>query len=550
MIKQWLAKLARPEIMAMHPYSSARGEADFSNFIGLDANENPYIPLGSDDKINRYPEPQPKKLRALMANLYQVNPSQLLLCRGADEAIELLVRAFCTAYRDKIIVLTPTFNYYSIAAQMQGSTTIEIPLIGDNFQPNWQEIHKQCDEFVKIIFICTPNNPTGNLIPLSDIANCAKIHYGKAIIAVDEAYIEFTTQESATSIMQEYDNIVIFRTLSKAYGLAGERIGAMIAHLEIIDLCQKIIPPYPLAYSAELAACKALSPMGLYDARQKIQEIIQSRDEISFKLAQSPYIKRVFPSQTNFILVEANDGGALYKHCLQNGIVVRNRHGDIANTIRISIGTPHENALLLSVLGINETAQDLLLRHAVITRKTKETEIRIAIKLDGLANAKINTGNGFFDHMLEQLSRHSTMSLDVQAIGDYHIDAHHTIEDTAITIGLALKQALGDKKGIARYGFVLPMDEANTQISIDLSGRGHCEFSAIFPDAMIGDFPTNMVAHFFESLSANLGAAIHITTTGKNSHHMVESIFKAFAKTLHQAITIEHDKYPSTKGVL
>ena len=187
-------------------------------------------------------------------------------------------------------------------------------------------------------------------------------------------------------------------------------------------------------------------------------------------------------------------------------------------------------------------------RTAAIVRKTNETDILVRVNLDKKEPIKINTGIGFFDHMLEQLAKHGGFSLEIRAKGDTHIDYHHTVEDVAISLGQALKNALGDKCGINRYGFVLPMDEAHVAASIDLSGRGILVFKANFPTPLIGDFPIELVEHFFLSFSDKLEAAIHLSATGDNAHHMVEGLFKACAKALNQAIKETSDNIPSTKG--
>ena len=189
-------------------------------------------------------------------------------------------------------------------------------------------------------------------------------------------------------------------------------------------------------------------------------------------------------------------------------------------------------------------------RTAVVHRRTKETDIRVAVDLDSEAEPTAKTGLGFFDHMLEQLGKHGGFKLDVQCAGDLHIDEHHTVEDVALTLGQALKQALGDKRGIQRYGFLLPMDEADAEVSIDLGGRPFLVFEAKFGRELVGDLPTELVPHFFRSLAETLGAAIHVRVRGENTHHMVEVSFKAVARALRQAIEREGDELPTTKGQL
>ena len=189
-------------------------------------------------------------------------------------------------------------------------------------------------------------------------------------------------------------------------------------------------------------------------------------------------------------------------------------------------------------------------RAAIVQRRTRETDIRVAVDLDSEAEPRAKTGLGFFDHMLEQLGKHGGFKLDVQCAGDLHIDEHHTVEDVALTLGQALREALGDKRGIQRYGFLLPMDEADAEVSVDLGGRPFLVFEAKFGRDLVGDLPTELVAHFFRSLAETLGAAIHVRVRGENTHHMVEVSFKAVARALRQAFKREGDELPTTKGAL
>jgi imidazoleglycerol-phosphate dehydratase/histidinol-phosphatase len=189
-------------------------------------------------------------------------------------------------------------------------------------------------------------------------------------------------------------------------------------------------------------------------------------------------------------------------------------------------------------------------RTAIVERNTNETRIRAAVNLDQATQASIDTGIGFYDHMLEQIAKHGGFSLDLKCEGDLDVDEHHTVEDTAICLGTALREALGNKVGIGRYGFLLPMDESEAKVSLDLSGRAAFRFSAAFPRTAVGELPTEMVEHFFRSLAESLGAALHIEVSGENTHHMIEACFKAVGRALRQAIRQEGTDLPSTKGTL
>lgn len=530
--------LIRPEIRALKPYSSARNECDNTGKIALDANENPHRPYGQCTlDVNRYPEPQPKALQQTLADLYGVSREQVLMTRGMDEGIDVLVRTFCIPYQDRITIITPTFGYYEVSARIQGADVLKV------------ESLNAIQGETKIIFLCTPNNPTGTIISLADIAGLCQRYADKAIVAVDEAYIEFSDAPSATTLLGRFDNLVVMRTLSKAYGMAGVRMGTVIASSQMIDTLKKVMPPYPIPTPCAERAMEALSPMGLFDAQQKIAQIRRERENLLTQLPLAKDIKKVFPSEGNFIFAIAMDADSVYDRLKSMGIIIRKRTHDVANAIRFTVGTPLENQLLLAGLGVGVDPRPPV-RQACQTRKTKETDIRCEVYLNQKGTSCMNTGIPFFDHMLEQLARHSGISMSIKAVGDIQVDVHHTVEDVAITLGIALKSALGNKRGVARYGFVLPMDDAQAMVSIDLSGRGYCECDADFPTPFVGAFPTEMVKHFFESFSDHLGAAIHIRVTGENTHHMVESVFKAVAKALKQAVILEGDDLPSTKGVL
>ena len=368
------------------------------------------------------------------------------------------------------------------------------------------------------------------------------------VLAVDEAYLEFSDLPSAIALMDKYDNLVVMKTMSKAFAFAGVRLGSLLAQPPIIELIRKVMAPYPLAEPCIRVALQTMSPHGLYLAQSRIELLKAERERVCHELQKVPDIT-VYPSDANFLLVQVADGAKTYKELLAKGIIVRNRHKDIANTLRITIGSPEENNLLLAAFGVG-SAPIKPQRTATVIRNTNETQIIAEVNLDKTAPLKIATGIGFFDHMLEQLGKHGGFSLKLQADGDIHIDYHHTVEDVAITLGQALKQALGNKRGINRYGFTVAMDESQASATIDLSGRGVLVYQASYQTPLIGDFPVEMVEHFFYSLADSMEAAIHLQVSGDNAHHQVEGLFKAFAKALQQAISITGDSLPSTKGVL
>lgn len=544
----WPNSIARKSIRELTAYS-ARGGA--SQALHLDANESPWTPPPSTLAVrgyNLYPQQQPSALRARLATLYGVMPETLMIGRGADEAIDILLRTFCEASEDTILICPPTFGYFKTAADIQGARVLTAPL-NDNFTWDMEAIRETIKtQKPKLVFLCSPNNPTGNSLGHDAIKNlCAD--FPKTLIVVDEAYVEFSPQGSITALNSAYRNLVVLRTLSKAYGLAGVRMGVAIADPDIIKLMLKVLPPYPVPRPVEQAVMNALSPaaMGVYEDRLRLW--ISERARLLAVLERSTYIEKAWPSDGNFILFRAQNIPKLLKRLETYNVKLRDFRAKLPNCFRLSIGQPDENDILLTALGIlQEIAPQERIGEAF--RTTKETDIALRVNLDDPSGVKIQTGNGFFDHMLEQIAKHGGLGLTLTCKGDLDIDPHHTVEDTALALGQALKNALGDKAGIGRYGFIMPMDETQARIAIDLSGRPAAVFKGDFPTDHVGDFPVEMCPHFFQSLAQTLGAAIHIDVEGENSHHIIEACFKGVGRALRPAFARIGGDIPSTKGML
>lgn len=544
----WPNRIARQSVVDMSVYSARGGATDA---LHLDANENPYAPppvVGAGG-YNRYPAQQPEKLVQRLADLYNVQPNQVMVGRGADEGIECLLRAFCEAGRDSILTCPPTFGYYKTCADIQGAGVVEVPLIR-TYQwdvPAIKAAGKSAD--VKMVFLCSPNNPTGNSLARDVILDiCASLP--ETMVVVDEAYIEFSKLESLTDHIGQVRNLVVLRTLSKAYALAGVRGGALLADPAVIELLLKVLPPYPIARPVETAILNALAPSAMAVHAQRLEEALSERVRLAEGLATSKFVKTVYPSDANFVLLEVNDADALFKRLRQFNVKIRD-YRSTTGRVRVSVGSPGENTIALQAFGVMDKVERND-RIGEMFRKTNETDISVRVNLDDASQTKIETGIGFYDHMLEQISKHGGMGLTLSCEGDLHIDAHHTVEDTALAFGAALKQALGDKAGIGRYGYVIPMDETQAQVAIDLSGRPAAVFRGEFPTDHVGDFPVEMCPHFFESLAQTLGAAIHIDVKGDNSHHMIEACFKGVGRALRPALGIvgSSTEIPSTKGTL
>jgi histidinol-phosphate aminotransferase len=550
----WLTNLMRPDLRELAAYRSARTEADgFIPEIGIDANEFPWPPFGFASaicKLNRYPDSQPAALLGKLAALWNVAQESILVARGSDEGIDVLIRMFCRAGTDQILICPPTYGMYKVAANVQGAEVVKVPLRSDG-QIDVKGVLKACSSKTKVIFIPSPNAPMGHLMKRDDILALCKARAEKSLVVVDEAYIEFSDKpEGMLPDVPKIPNLVVLRTLSKAHALAGERIGVVLGAAELIQNLLKILAPYPLTQTSIRSALDALSPNGLIQNAERRRLLVSERERMARLLLQSEFILGVFPSVANFILVQTNGVPFVMMQLRRQGILARDRSSEIPNTVRLSIGTPEENDLVLKALGIKVETPTPTQRLFSTHRQTKETSIDVTVNLDEPTFLKIDTGLGFFDHMLEQIATHGGFGLALTCKGDLQVDTHHSIEDCALALGETLKNALGDKRGIGRYGFTTPLDEAIAQVTIDLSGRPYFVFEGKLLTPNVGELPCEMIPHFFQSLATSLGASIHLTVQGENAHHIIEAAFKATGRALRQAFRREGNSLPSTKGTL
>jgi histidinol-phosphate aminotransferase len=344
--------LARAEIRALVPYSSARMEAAGGQLL-LNANESAWAPFGDAGlDCHRYPDPQPAALVERLAGLYGVRGEQVLVGRGSDEAIDLLVRAFCRAGEDAILVQPPTFGMYAVCARVQHAAVVEVPL-APGFALDADAVLAALTPAVKLAFVCAPNNPSGAGVSLETVENLARGLAGRAVLVVDEAYVEFADGGSAAALLDRYEHLAVLRTLSKAWALAGARIGCLLAHPEVVALLRRILPPYPLPRPCVAAAMEALSPAGQAMTRERIGVVRAERMRLAAALRGLPGVREVLPSQANFLAVRFDDAGAVYRRLFEAGIVVRDvrRYAGLEDALRITIGTVEENDRVLAVLG-------------------------------------------------------------------------------------------------------------------------------------------------------------------------------------------------------
>ena len=345
-----ILQLARPDILELQPYQHAAWDPSLER---MHANEMPWRASGDNSisGLNRYPEPQPHALVERMAQLYGVPARQLLVGRGSDEAIDLLVRAFCRAGQDNVVITPPTFGFYKVAAKIQGAGVLEVPLVREGFALDAERVIA-AGLRAKIVFLCSPNNPTGNLLDeVAMLRVCAELA-GQALVVVDEAYVEFCDRPSLTARLAGFPNLVILRTLSKAYALAGARLGTVIASEEIIGLLRRIIPPYAIPASTveDVLALTEAPQRALSAAR--IRTLLDERGRLRERLERCANVARVFPSDANFLLLECRDARRFFAAGKAAGLIVRDfsSYPGLANCLRISIGTPEQNQRLLAAV--------------------------------------------------------------------------------------------------------------------------------------------------------------------------------------------------------
>ena len=336
--------LVRENVLRLKPYSSARDEFKglTKDMIFLDANENPF-----ENGVNRYPDPQQRNVKSILAEQHGVKQENILLGNGSDEVLDLIYRAFCEPARDNVITMPPTYGMYKVLADTNNIENKEV-LLTEDFQLNIETIFATSDHCTKILFICSPNNPTGNIFNSNNIE--VLLNSFKGLVVIDEAYIDFSSEQSWLKKLSKYPNLIVTRTLSKAYGLAGIRLGICYASTEIIAILDKIKPPYNVNELTQKRALKRL--LNNNDFINEIGLIIDEKNRLFKELLQIKYIIKMYPSEANFILIKVDDASKRYGQLLEKGIVIRNRTSQplCENTLRLTIGTPEENETLIKTL--------------------------------------------------------------------------------------------------------------------------------------------------------------------------------------------------------
>jgi len=336
--------LIRPNIKALKPYASARDEfkSTDNDMVFLDANENPF-----NNGLNRYPDPMHVKLKSMLSEIKNISINNILFGNGSDEILDLIIRMFCEPNQDNIIILPPTYGMYKVLADLNAVETIEIRL-SENFQPRVKQILKASNSNSKILFLCSPNNPSGNSFNIIDVEELL-IKF-KGIVVIDEAYIDFSERESWLNKLEEFPNLIITQTLSKAYGLAGIRLGICYASTKIISVLNTIKPPYNINELSQQKAIEQLSKLSKINIQ--VNTILKERDVLIKNLKTIDIINNIYPTDANFVLIKVDDANKRYNQLIKKGIVVRNRTNQplCTNCLRISIGTEEDNKKLIKAL--------------------------------------------------------------------------------------------------------------------------------------------------------------------------------------------------------
>lgn len=352
-----LVRLARPEIQALSPYGAA---VQVRQTVRLNANEAPWTSATDTFRrpLNRYPEIRPAALTNALAKRFGAPPEQLLVTRGTSEAIDLVIRSFCRAGRDNIVIVTPTFSMYAHYAAVQGALVNEAHADRDrDFRFDARTVDSACDEDTRLVFLCSPNNPTGTSIPPDTLRGILEARRGRSAVVVDEAYIEFSRAASTAALLGEYDNLLVLRTLSKALACAGARCGAVMGPRDVIAMLSAVQAPYAMSTPVVECVENALGGAWLDEAERRVAEVIAARERLAARLPGVPGLQRLWPSDANFLLAAFDDVAAVIERARAANILLRYFGGALSDCVRITVGTADENDRLLAALGARDAAR-------------------------------------------------------------------------------------------------------------------------------------------------------------------------------------------------
>ncbi len=542
--------------------------------VRLYANENPYGPspraieaLAHFDRYSYYPDH--RALEAAVARYAGVEPENVVLGHGGDEIIDLVVRLFVEP-GEGVILCPPAFGMYAVSTLAHRGRVLNVPRRAD-FSLDVEGIEalagdEGSEARPKLLIVTTPGNPDGLQVPRSVLKRLLELPLA---VLVDEAYVEFGG-ETVAPWLDEVPNLIVLRTFSKWAGMAGLRLGYALTSPQIAGWMARLRPPYSVNAAAVVAGLATFGDMEHIQAR--IADIVGERERLVAALRDMPGADPL-PGLANFVLCRFADrsGRDVAAALASKGILVRTfSDPDLADAVRISVGRPDQSEALLGALAEHLGSLVPLLparepaatgrpvppgsRRGRVQRRTRETDVAVALDLDGTGGYETDTGLGFLDHMLAQVAAHGLFDLEVRARGDLDVDEHHTVEDVAIGLGQALDAALGERRGLVRMADAYaPLDEALAHVVIDLSGRPYAVVEAEFGTPRIGALDSDLIIHFLETLAVHARLSLHARVLyGRNDHHKAEALFKALGRALAGATRQDPRRQgvPSTKGVL
>ena len=529
----------RPDLVDLEPYRWQEGWEQHvpgdRPVLRLDQNTQPRPPAwyaGAADwlariPVNAYPDSRYPQLRQALADYAGFPAEQVVPTAGADEGL-YLASLLALSPGDRAYTRRPFYAIFETATRVAGGVLADEP------------------KGARLTWVCSPHNPTGEDAP-GDVPEP-----NGGLVVIDQAYREFGGTD-LSPLARDRDDVIVVRTLSKAFALAGARVGYVLTSPRLAAKLDTIRPPGSISSFSQAAALRGLEDPGWM--REQVAETVAERERLRAGLA--PLGWRIPPSETNFLFADLGEPAAPWVlRLLQSGIVVRTFDA-MPDCLRITVGAPYENDRVLEALGMAAPARpgaDGRARTGHVERATRETRIEVDWQLDGEGRSRISTGIGFLDHMLTALAFHSLSDLRLTCTGDLWVDEHHTVEDVALALGQALDRALGDRAGIVRFGDArAPLDEALCHATVDLGGRGYSSVVLPLRGQRVGGLPASLVPHFVDSLSRAGRLAIHLDGRGGDDHHVVEAAFKALALALRQAVARDPGRdgaLPSTKGAV
>ncbi len=557
----------RPELAKPSPYRWQEG-VPANPVARFDLNTLPLNPSWwpgiaqriAAQSVSSYPEADYGDLKRAIAGYLDVDADRIVPTAGGDEAI-LLTAWLALGRGDRAVVGRPTYQLHATSVRMTGAELDLVdPLPGPDLRLDLATIAERAAG-ARLVWLCSPNNPTGEEIPADVIRDiCARC---PGLVCLDQAYLELSGEDHM-GLIETCPNLVIVRTFSKGWGLGALRAGYAIADPRVAGALDALRPPGSLSTGSALGA--ALACEHADEMRRDATAYRAERERLAAGFRELGL--EIIGEAANFVCARTPwSGDETFARLCERGLIVRTFGHEplLADAFRACVATPEHDDLLLAALAEllgrpapatadPDAGRATFGRGAVVQRTTKETAITLRLNLDGSGRADVSTGVGFLDHMLTALGHHALADLELACVGDTHIDEHHTVEDCGIVLGQAIDQALGDRVGIQRFGdAAAPLDEALGRAVVDFSGRGSSTTNLAFSSDRIGTLPTSLVPHLIDCIAVNARATIHVEADGEDDHHIAEAAFKALARALRQAWSIDPRRggqIASTKGSL